>query len=66
MSRVEELELGVDLLKGIGCCWCTCEMSVGGGGYGLLTEKSIKKFEMFLMWSSNLYFADQCNIIIIF
>ena len=25
-SRVEELELGVDLLKGIGCCWCMCEM----------------------------------------
>ena len=38
----------------------------GGRGYGLLTEKSIKKFEKFLMSSSNLYFADQCNIIIIF
>ena len=39
----------------------------GGGGEGVwVTEKSIKKFEMFLMWSSNLYFADQCNIIIIF
>ena len=38
------------------------------GGEGVwVTEKSIKKFEMFLMyWSSNLYFADQCNIIIIF
>ena len=39
---------------------------MGGRGYGLLTEKSIKKLEMFLKWSSNLYFADQCNIIIIF
>ena len=38
----------------------------GGRGYGLLTEKSIKKFEKFLMSSSNLYFADQCNIIVIF
>ena len=38
----------------------------GGRGYGLLTEKSIKKFDKFLMWSSNLYFADQCNIMIIF
>ena len=39
---------------------------MGGRGYGLLTEKSIIKFEKFLMWSSNLYFADQCIIIIIF
>ena len=42
---------------------------MGGGGEGVwVTEKSIKKFEMFLMWSSNLhvYFADQSNIIIIF
>ena len=38
---------------------------MGRGGVGLLTEKSINKFENFLMWSSNLYFADQCNIIII-
>ena len=38
---------------------------MGGRGYGLLTEKSIKKFDKFLMWSSNLYFADQCNIMII-
>ena len=36
----------------------------GGSGYGLLTEKSIKKFEK--LSSSNLYFADQCNIMIIF
>ena len=36
---------------------------MGGRGYGLLTEKSINKFEKFLMWSSNLYSADQCNII---
>ena len=39
---------------------------MGERGYGLLAEKSIKKFEKFLMWSSNLYFAVQCNIIIIF
>ena len=25
-------------------CWCMCEMCVCGGGYGLLTEKSINKF----------------------
>ena len=37
-----------------------------GGERVWVTEKSIKKFEMFLMRSSNLYFADQCNIIIIF
>ena len=27
---------GEELLKGIGCCWCMCEMCVcGGGGWGV-------------------------------
>ena len=51
----------MDLLKSVGCCWfmTVCVRCEWGCGYGLLTEKSMNKFEKFPMWSSNLFFADQ-------